>query len=539
MWNAIISTGIALAISVGSWLGIYHQQTEWDKQVQDTIKNYTIQSQKDNKILGATLPIAGSTYTLSGSGISSSATSFTLSSFTIPQNGYEIQDSDISDTFYMTVEPGSKTRQEIIACTTVAQNSTGTATISGCSRGMSPISPYTASTTLQFAHSGGTQVILSDPPQLFEQYFTLDNDNQTISGVVNFSVNPILTTATSSLQAINKAYADALAIAGAPDSSASVKGIVEMASALETASSTNGTDGDTTAFLVPSTERFTANATTTYAVPVSRSNGQLDENWIATSSPYNWTGQHTFKSGLVGIGTTTPGVELGIGGNLITSGTTTTGSLVATTTDVKIGGIPYEFPGAQGAASTILQNNGSGQLSWASPATSVSLIPQIAGLFATTTVMNNLADNTIEVLGAYVLPFTMVVNKITFSVDVVNTSGTVDVTVYSEDGQTQEIAVTSGTITTGGNATIAVSAVTLNAGVHYIGINTNTTADLTIEAYGGTESEQALHGLNSVASEPNYAGHITITASTPAATVTTTGLTKTNVYAPYIFRLDN
>ena len=121
MWNIITSAILATAISVGSWLGIYNQQTDWQNKLQQDIKKYVELSVQDKNILGATLPIAGSTYTLSGSGVSSSASSFTLSSFTIPQNGYEIQDSDISDTFYMTVEPGSKTRQEIVACTTVAQ----------------------------------------------------------------------------------------------------------------------------------------------------------------------------------------------------------------------------------------------------------------------------------------------------------------------------------------------------------------------------------------------------------------------------------
>ena len=69
----------------------------------------------NNSQLGATLPIAGQTYTLSGSGVSSAATSITLSSFTIPQTGYEILDADMSDTFYLTLEPGSRTKQEIIS----------------------------------------------------------------------------------------------------------------------------------------------------------------------------------------------------------------------------------------------------------------------------------------------------------------------------------------------------------------------------------------------------------------------------------------
>lgn len=123
----------------------------------------------------------GQTFTLAGTGISSSGSSFTLTSFTITQNGKKIQDSDMADTFYGTFEPGSRARQEFFSCTTVVQNSDNTATISGCTRGLSPVPPYTASTTLQFAHGGGSSVIFSNTPQFYEQ-FTAKGNDETISG---------------------------------------------------------------------------------------------------------------------------------------------------------------------------------------------------------------------------------------------------------------------------------------------------------------------------------------------------------------------
>lgn len=127
------------------------------------------------------LPIASATYTLSGAGVSSTATSFTLSSFTLPQTGYEIVDSDLSDTFYVTFEPG-KSRQEIASCTTVSQNSSNTtATISGCTRGLYPITPFTTSASYKLAHGGGTQVVFSDPPQFLNQYAAKEN-NEAITG---------------------------------------------------------------------------------------------------------------------------------------------------------------------------------------------------------------------------------------------------------------------------------------------------------------------------------------------------------------------
>lgn len=156
----------------------------------------------------AVLPVAGVTYYLAGTGISSSATSFTLTSFTITQNGKEITDAEMSETFYFTLEPGSRARQEIVACTTVVQNADDTATISGCSRGMAPVTPYTASTSLQFAHAGGSIAILSNPPQLYNQLAFKDND-LTITG--NWQA-PVPTNASG---IATKGYVDSVVTGGA------------------------------------------------------------------------------------------------------------------------------------------------------------------------------------------------------------------------------------------------------------------------------------------------------------------------------------
>jgi len=152
-------------------------------------------------------PIAGQTYTLAGSGVSSSDTSITLSSFTITQTGYEILDADMSETFYLTLEPGSRSRQEIVSCTTVTQNANDTATLSGCERGLSPISPYSSSTDYAFAHSGGSTVIFSNPPQLYAQAAFKDND-ETITGSWLFP------TPLGDYNAATKSYVDGIVTAG-------------------------------------------------------------------------------------------------------------------------------------------------------------------------------------------------------------------------------------------------------------------------------------------------------------------------------------
>src|SRR3990167_10477975 len=144
---------IFAAIAVLAFYVNVKQETAPD--VQDTLV------QED---LGAFNPAGLFTYRLSGAGISSSATSLTLTSLTLPQNDYPVQDDDLDDTFFITLEPGSTTRQEFISCTTVGANSGSSVSISGCTRGLSPITPYTASSTLQFTHAGGSAVIFSDSP---------------------------------------------------------------------------------------------------------------------------------------------------------------------------------------------------------------------------------------------------------------------------------------------------------------------------------------------------------------------------------------
>lgn len=158
--------------------------------------------------LGAVLPVGAATYTLAGSGVSGSASSVTLTSLTIPQTGYELEDSDFSPTFYATLEPGSRDRQEFISCTTVTQSSSdNTATLSGCSRGLLPFSPYSASTTYAFSHAGGSKLIFSDSPQLFEEFTAAAND-ETITGTWSTQWP------TGSTSIASKGYVDAVVTGG-------------------------------------------------------------------------------------------------------------------------------------------------------------------------------------------------------------------------------------------------------------------------------------------------------------------------------------
>lgn len=247
--NTLLHGIVSVGMFLGSLLGVYHPAVE---------------APAVTPSLGdAVQPIAGSTYSLSGSGVSSSATSIILSSLTLPQTGQKLQDSDLSDTFYATLEPGNRSRQELVSCTTVTQNANGTATLSGCARGLAPITPYTASSSLQFAHSGGSQVIFSDSPQLYRQFAAKAN-NETITGQWTFSTFPITPS--------NSAASETVA------------GVAELATGAEAAASTqSGSAGRLALPTSIATSTWNTN-TSGNVVPVTGVSGRLAQGFLANTT---------------------------------------------------------------------------------------------------------------------------------------------------------------------------------------------------------------------------------------------------------------
>lgn len=173
------------------------------------------------------LPFGAATYNL-GSSIGSTDSTILLSSFLEPVTGTPYTMALInSDIAYGTISPKT-TSSEFISFTGITQNSNGTATLTGVTRGLAKKYPFTSDATYQLPHSGQSTFIISDAPQVFNKYVTLE-DTETISGTKTFSASPIVPTPTTPTQAANKAYADALAIAGAPNASTSVQGLVQEA----------------------------------------------------------------------------------------------------------------------------------------------------------------------------------------------------------------------------------------------------------------------------------------------------------------------
>lgn len=119
----------------------------------------------------AYLPFGGQTYSLAGS-ISSTDSTITLSSFLEPVTNTPYTMANTGSTIiYGTIAPKTST-SEFISFTGITQNANGTATLTGVTRGLAKKTPYTTDAAYKLPHAGQTQFIISDVPQLFDQYLT-------------------------------------------------------------------------------------------------------------------------------------------------------------------------------------------------------------------------------------------------------------------------------------------------------------------------------------------------------------------------------
>lgn len=303
----------------------------------------------DTPILGSYNPSGGGTYRLKSS-VSSSDTSITLSSFKEPVSSIAYTMSYLnSDIAYGTLDPQTS-YSEFISFTGITQNADGSATLSGVSRGLGRSYPYTASSTLRQAHSGQSIFILSNAPQLYNEYVTKRNNDtisgsDTITGQWYFSYPPVSTeTATSSSQLATRKFVQDTAIQGAATSTFVNLGISQLAkrSNIETGFGTTSEGRP----LVISSSFATSTPTNPNFwkeggyIPSTNSLGQISAQFVATSSAYNWTGTSTFQ---------------GAGGVVIKNASTT------------INGVNYIFPSSIAASSTALVTNSTGNVYWGVP----------------------------------------------------------------------------------------------------------------------------------------------------------------------------
>lgn len=270
-------------------------------------------------------------------GISSTADSFNLTSG-LDKDGNALA----SSTYAFIIDEGTADEEFVIAdCT---GSSTSTACV-GAKRGVSALTGTSTVSSLQKAHRRGASVKITDAPALlivtriFKGEGNLPAKLKYNSGFTFTNANEL----------ISKSYADGLANQGAATATELNGGIPELATRTEVASGTLSTAAKP---LVVQAQHGTSTITNfapqsgtgnTYVV-VSRDNGTIDPNFIATSSTdaYRFGGITTFV-------------------NSTTTQATTT-QLAVTSPFLRFNGVTYQYPSSQGASSTILVNEGTGIL---------------------------------------------------------------------------------------------------------------------------------------------------------------------------------
>lgn len=252
-------------------------------------------------VLGDFNPTGGQTYRLQSS-ISSTQNTITLTSFKEPVSNIPYTMSYLNSTIeYGTIDPQNNSSKEFISFTGITQNANGTALLTGVTRGLGFSYPYTASSTLRSAHSGQSIFIISNPPQLYNQYYNLSNVSTSTNILWFSSTTPprldqpgaqstgTYNATTSEFATI--AYVNATGAGVNVNATESVKGISELATAIEQASST--VLGSTAAGLVTQARYATSsplsscNSTSIIGALcsiIARNDGKIHPNFIATSS---------------------------------------------------------------------------------------------------------------------------------------------------------------------------------------------------------------------------------------------------------------
>lgn len=184
----------------------------------------------------------------------------------------------------ITLDPGAGTSEEQISFTGLTQNANGTATITGV-KSVLCVSPYTETSGLTKPHSGGATAVVAVTSGLLNELANKGND-ETITGTYTFTstakakynAHP---TFSADEELIDKKYADDLAIAGSPDASTTVKGIIELATNAEMGSGTS--TGGTGARLVPPNDQLVKTSSGTgdeNKIPVLNASGKLADGFL-------------------------------------------------------------------------------------------------------------------------------------------------------------------------------------------------------------------------------------------------------------------
>lgn len=351
---------------------------------------------------------------------------------------------------------------------------------------------------------------------------TVDLSNSNVGNVTNLTIDGTLQAGSIGVTGTRIATGFFTDLTVTNAISGSITGNAGTATALATGRTIGGVTFDGTANIVPQTIQSVNEATDTTCFPlfISASGSQ-------SLQPLNNTNL-TFNSNTAILGSTifNAGTGFQIGG-AASSGKI----LKANGTNFVASTETYAAPGTSG---NVMTSDGTNWTSAAPAGGGASVTVQTpqptqgvdGGLIG---IVYN--SNTTGYTMSYDLPFGITVNSIDIRASgAASVNGTIDIGIYSEDGQTKHIDVTSGTISASTVYHVAVSAVALAAGRYYLVIVPNGTANVELNAWD-------IVGVNfGDTGEPILCGTQTVTASTlPATFNPSSAITFSNSsYAPLI-----
>lgn len=414
---------------------------------------YFYASVPNQQLYGSFAPTGGGTYTLQSS-ISSTQNTITLTSFTEPVSNIPYTMSYIgSDIIYGTISPSSG-RSEFISATGITQNSNGTATLTGVTRGESK-TPGTggcvASSTLATGWPGQTQFILSNTPCFYSEY-AARRDAQNITGVWTFASTSAptydATYNASGNQFVSYNQLNAVAIQGAGTSTEGVLGLVALNQASNLA---NGTASTTSGAPLVIQNKF---ATTTpgtlctggtWNCIVAAVSGKISQSWLDLTQAF------TFSGGILSTASSTFSATTSIAASSITNNAFVLNNLA------------YKFPSSRGSSGTVLTEDGSGTLSWSATQAHIIASQPNANTSTnqtSTTTMSYVVipANTISATNG-ILRITVNFQKVVVSnycyTEILFGNGSATSSVISADGGSTQSALIAATSTTNeyGNAT--------------------------------------------------------------------------------------
>lgn len=320
-------------------------------------------------------PVGGQTYTLSGAGVTATQTTVSLTSFTTP-DGRAITMAMVGSIGYGTLEPNTSSKIEDITFSGITQNVNGTATLTGVTRGNDFVTPYAATPSLAKAHAGGSYFILSNTAGFYGQQFLFANNAGSSTATITYSntappfyyPGPGVQSTGSAISTTSEfasiAYVNAVTTSGAPNASTAAKGIVQLATAAQTAVGT--LNGSTGAALVPQNAIFSSTQSATTLVPVTNASGKLAQGFLDLTQAFTVTGQWIFN-------TFTPQFSVGFlsQASSTISATTTIAASSVLNKALVLNGVAYQFPTSQTASTTFLSTDNGGKLTWELSSTGV------------------------------------------------------------------------------------------------------------------------------------------------------------------------